>query len=51
MKDGVHWRGAAATIYRAGGIDPEAMLKNEMGRPLRLVAQGNNEPVRALVGE
>lgn len=51
VKDGVHWRGAAATIYRAGGIDPEAMLKNEMGRPLRLVAQGNNEPVRALVGE
>lgn len=51
VRDPVHWRGAAATIYKAAGVDPEALLKNSMGRPLRLVAQGNNEPVRALVGD
>lgn len=39
-RDPQHWKNVAATIYRAAGIDPEAMLKNAMGRPLRIVPQG-----------
>lgn len=40
-RDPAHWRNVACTIYRAAGIDPEAMLKNNMGRPLRIVPQGD----------
>jgi hypothetical protein len=47
-RDPAHWRNVAATIYRAAGIDPEAMLKNGMGRPLRIVPQG--DVIKGLLG-
>ena len=47
-RDPAHWKSVAATIYRAAGIDPDAMLKNSMGRPLRIVPQG--EVIKGLLG-
>lgn len=47
LKDAVHLRELAATVYRAAGVDHEAHPYNSMGRPFPLVPRGTN-PVRLL---